>query len=302
MASVADRAELEALRFGTSVVDDGLSGPRIAEAMEDFDAEIQDMEQWNAYDLQLENASGPALENVLRRRELLGENYPFETRNAYLEYNPSANLVYEFCLAICNAPTITEGEYTELPRKFERLSCMLATTYLGPGGSSHHTGWPRDQGAPVRFRDIMAPIHESTGEWVWRPEDGLPENPSPKVAKDEGIDLVAWKKNIDGRRGHMFLLGQCACGDNWLDKFGDANPDRLAKWFHPMTLVSPPKKMFFTPFHAVDAVLEEASRRAGVVLDRIRMTLLASFCKVLHEDERFRDDLRRLIDLVLGDR
>ena len=149
---------------------------------------------------------------------------------------------------------------------------------------------------------MMAPLHEKTGEWVWRPEDGLPDNPSPKVAKDEGIDLIAWKSNIDGRRGHMFLLGQCACGDNWLGKFDDANPDKIRKWFHPMTLIFPPKKLFFTPFHAVDSVLEQASREAGIVLDRIRLTLLASQCVSLEEDEIFQAELKRLIDMVLGDR
>ena len=302
MATLADQAELQALRLGTSIVEDGLSGHRIAEAMDDFDSGIEDIEQWNANDLRLENASGPALENVVRRRELLGAYYPFETREANLEYTPSASLVYEFCLAICTAPSITQGDYTELPRKFERLSCMLARTYLGPGGNAYHTGWPRDADAPVNFRDMMAPLHDRTGEWVWSPEDGLPVNPSPKIAKDEGIDLVAWKRNIDGRRGHLFLLGQCACGDNWLDKFDDANPNKLQKWFHPMTLIFPPRKMFFTPFHAVDAVLEQASREAGIVLDRIRLTLLANHCGALHEDDAFRSELRRLIDLVLVDR
>ena len=144
MATLADHAELQALRLGSSIVDDGMAGHRIAAAMDDFDSEVDDVQHWHAHDLRLENASGPALENVARRRDLLGDHYPFRTREAYLEYTPSANLVYEFCLASCAAPSITTGAFVQLPRKFERLSCMLAKTYLGPDACALHTGWPRD--------------------------------------------------------------------------------------------------------------------------------------------------------------
>jgi hypothetical protein len=271
-ANDADQAEFTALRMGASAVEDGVLDDRIAGAMDDFDPELPDLERWQADDLRNEAAAGRLHEQIHRRQELLGQRYPFRLEGNSLVHAPSATKVYEFCLSICNAPSITTKPYVQLPRIFEQVARVLAQAYLG--GSSHHTGWPRQDNAPVRFKAMMAPLEEATGEWIWQPEEGLPEDPEPSAAKDEGIDFVAWKALPDGRTGQLFVLAQCACGDDWSSKFHDTCPERLEKWFHPMTLV-PPVKAFCTPHHVTDSVLREASRMAGIVFDRIRLTLLA---------------------------
>ena len=296
LAGIADKAEIHAMRYGSAVVDDGLVSERIAAADDDSPPEVGNRASWHQMDLDQEGRSGGARDNVQRRAELLGNRYPFAL--PYLQYSPSDSLVYEFCLAICNAPNLTSGEYKHLPRVFERLSCVLAETYIGLGADSQHLGWPRDKGGRTgTFQKAIAPIYKKTQEWAWSPEVKLPQNPTVKDVKDGGLDLLAWKK-IDDRSGSLFFLGHCACGDNWQTKFHDANPMELSKWFNPMTLASPPVRLFFTPYHVVDAVIREASRVAGIVLDRVRLTLLAEQSTDLRKDKWLRRRLRELVELV----
>lgn len=296
-ADVADKAEIHALRCGSAIMDDGLSSERIADAYDDLRPGIIDIPHWQETDLVLDGGAGAALDSVACRRKILGERYPFKGESSSLEYQPSGSLVYEFCLSVCSSPSRTEGEYRELPRVFERLACVLAEAYIGFGAKSHHLGWPRSDSGSSCFRDAITPIHEQTGEWKWDPEDGLPDNPSVRDVKDGGIDLLAWKM-VDDRVGNIFFLGHCACGQNWRDKFNDANPSDLEKWFNPMTLIKPPVRLFFTPYHVVHPWIREASRTAGVVLDRIRLTLIASETDDLRQHRDLRQDLKQLVELV----
>jgi len=72
----------------------------------------------------------------------------------------------------------------------------------------------------------------------------------------------------------MRELGQCACGDDWKDKFGDINLDRIRKWFNPLSYVEP-VKLFATPHHLSDGFITEGSRQAGIIFDRARLCLMA---------------------------
>jgi hypothetical protein len=129
----------------------------------------------------------------------------------------------------------------------------------------------------VRFKEVIAALHEMTGEWMWSPEYGMPNDPDPQTVKDEGLDLVVWKEVPDGRPGRMFLLGQCACGNDYTTKFGDIDErlHRLSKWVRPMPCVTP-VRVFATPRHIPnDLDFRDVSKRAGFALDRARITLLA---------------------------
>ena len=299
-ASIADRAEIHAMRFGSAVMDDALASERIAAADDDLRPEISEITPWHESDLTLDSGTGLVMESVRRRREMLGGAYPFGSALPGLEYRPSSSLVYEFCLAVCSSPSLTEGAYKSVPRVFERVACVLAEVYVGFGANSQHLGWPREGDQPRLFRDAMAAVHEETGEWGWGPEDDLPEDPTIKDVKDGGLDLLAWKM-MDDRVGSLFFLGHCACGENWQKKLRDADPDDLGKWFKPMTLVTPPVRLFFTPHHVVDPMVREASRTAGVVLDRIRLTMLAGESEWLDQHADLRRRMEETIELVRDD-
>jgi hypothetical protein len=79
----------------------------------------------------------------------------------------------------------------------------------------------------------------------------------------------------DGRVGQLFLLGQCACGKNWDEKFKDLDLEELGYWLRPPTHC-PPVRCFCVPYHIGNATkLEDVSVKAGLPMDRARIALFA---------------------------
>ncbi|HEY3800237.1 MAG TPA: hypothetical protein VGL58_17960 [Caulobacteraceae bacterium] len=245
----------------------------MADAMDDFEPEVGAAStEWHRQDLMIDSAVGQVHEEIERRGGLLGDAYPFTLSGGLLTYRASKSGFYEFCLAIALADQITSGQHVHLPRTFERLSAILVRYFLGGPARSLHLGTPRDEGVGSRFRDAMQRAETETREWFWGPNPGLPEDPTD--SGDHGVDFVVWKAPPDGRAGSLFVLGQCACGDDWTDKFGDVDLERYGKWFNPLSFVAP-VRAFSTPYHVADGWLNEALLRAGLVFDRARLTELA---------------------------
>ena len=119
----------------------------------------------------------------------------------------------------------------------------------------------------------MRTLHEQSGEWFWGPDPDIPEDPS--TVGDEGMDFVVWKETLDNRMGKLFILGQCACGDNWDQKLNDIDFNKINKWFNPLSYVNP-VKAFVTPHHLSQGNLNNALRQAGIIFDRIRLVLIAA--------------------------
>jgi hypothetical protein len=177
------------------------------------------------------------------------------------------------------------------PRSFERVTALLLKTYFGDGTEAQHTGAPRDAESGVTFKDAMEHLNRRSGEWVWGPEPGLPDEPT--VVGDEGLDFVVWKDSLDERRGHLFILAQCACGNDWETKLDELNVQRLSKWFKPLSYVTP-VRAFVTPHHLSRGHMREAQRLGGLVFDRTRLTLTAE--RVASESD-FAPWTERLMDL-----
>ena len=293
----ADQAEFLAFTNGPTPLEAGIYDDRVAGAMDDFATQngSADTPHWQADDLSYDSAVGSIHEEIERRILIMGRAYPFALKGGTLIYNPNGDLVYEFLLSICNSHSITEGEYAELPRVFERLSAQVVAAFFGENTQFIHTGWPRDPSVGISFKEAMRTVSEQTGEWDWEPEGGLPEDP---VNGDSGCDFVVWPRFPDRRKiGQLFILGQCACGNNWTEKWNDLNLKKLQKWFNPLSTVDP-VRTFTTPYHLTDAVLKEASREAGVLFDRARLTLIAhkKVCQVVSSE--IKTKMRTLIKLV----
>lgn len=295
-ASDADQAEFLALKSGSTVVDAGVYDERVAGAMDDFEArDVAVDEFWHSEDLKYDSAVGKIHEEVERRSLMMGTMYPFQLTGGTLAYVPSGNLFYEFFLATCNAGTITSGEYVWLPRVFERLSARLVAAFFGTDSRCIHTGAPRDEETGKSFRDAMVTVAEQTSEWRWGPDDGLPDEP---VNGDGGCDFVVWPSPPDGRAiGQLFILGQCACGNDWQTKFNDLTIKKLQKWFNPLSVVDP-VRCFTTPFHVTDSILKEASREGGFVFDRARLVGISQQLADDAIDPYLRVRMGHLIDLV----
>jgi hypothetical protein len=292
-----DQAEFAAIVRTSAVVDAGIYDDRIAGALDDFEPQGVDAEaNWHQQDLQIDSAVGRVQEEIERRIEILGDSYPFELSGNEIKYKPSSTGVYEFCLATSCAPNITRGKFVKLPRVFERLATLIVQRYMGCHTQSLHTGWPRDPDVGRSFRQVMNKLNEMSGEWIWSTHPDLPDDPPDN--KDEGLDFVVWKNSLDSRVGKIFILGQCACGDDWDQKLNDLNLARLGKWFHPLSYV-PPVRAFATPHFLSDGNLINAQREAGVVYDRPRITLMAVNCLEDDVDAWVKPELEKIASFVL---
>lgn len=145
----------------------------------------------------------------------------------------------------------------------------------------------------------MKQLERRPYEWVWQPEEGFPEDPSHRVVKDEGVDFIVTKKLLDDRAGWIYVLGQCACGDDWDTKWSELSLPRLQKWFRTLAPV-PVVRAFATPYLLADELLREATSQAGVVFDRVRLTILAERYLSADEVSEVSESLRPVSDLVLA--
>lgn len=285
VAKDADQAEISAIRHGSCTFDAGLDDDRIADAMDDFEtSDPKIVQKWASEDMKFDSATSKIALEIGRRKSLLGGCYPFDVAGGNtIRYSPSKTLVYEFCLAISGAPSLSSGKFAKLPVEFEQLVCDALVCFLGPGAKVLRTGWPpsRCGGRSIHFKNIVAKLNKRTGEWQWNPEPGMPDNPT--TVKDQGLDVVAWKEIADKRGGKLFLLCQCACGDNFNTKFYDldAQFNKLGRWVRPISWVLP-TRVFSTPRHIPNnSEFNQVNKDAGLALDRVRLTLLAE-----HKDHR----------------
>ncbi len=300
-SSDADQVEKRAIELGTVNTEEGIRDQLIADAMDDF-VEV-DGESWIRDDSKIEDGTSQTANELQRRADILRDWYPFRLDGNRLTYCRSKTLIYEFCLAIASAPTITDGHYIALPRAFERLIRDVVSIFLGSMSDGYRTGAPsdEDEGRPSRMKAVASDLNRLTGEWHWHPRSELPPDPNPRDAKDLGIDVVSWKRFGDMRRGSLFLVGQCACGNfsNWPAKFGQLNLHKLAtNWFHPLSF-APANRFFAVPFHIPNSThLEEITSDAGLTFDRARITLLAESDAARITENTF-DDYGKLIKLVI---
>jgi len=261
----ADEAELQAYLNGVTIASEGVRDEILAGVFE-VAVNISDVDVWQKNDLEIDTAGGEVLSHLMWRAEILGDLYPFEIDGVTLRYEPKETCLYEFFLATSLSKNLTEGEYTNFPRLFERVSGLIVRLYFGEHAKVVHIGSPRDGG--ISFKDVWQEINDASGEIVWCPEEGLPEGGPPK---DEGSDIVIWFTAPDNRQiGQLFALGQCACGQNADSKFSDVAINRLSQWFHPFTAFEAVR--FFTlPYLLVDPIIREASKQAGLTFDRARL-------------------------------
>lgn len=279
-----DEVELESIRVGSAVLDTGTYDERLADSEPD-DAPPAVRSRWQRTDLGNDTEAGAIRDEVVRRARLLKDLYPFEIRRNSLVYKAGlGNGFYEYCLGICFAPSLTAKPYVVLPRSFERIVAIILRSYMGSGANSMHVGFPRDKGEGTTFRAAMGKLSQRVNdyldnkevgtEWRWDPDPSYPKE--PVFGGDGGIDFVVWKQPPDGRIGQLFLLGQCACGGDWFTKYDDVKLTRLDPWFRPLIHLKPPVKCFTTPFILSDGNLLDATKTAGWVFDRLRLTLLAA--------------------------
>lgn len=296
LATDADQTEWQAFKLGSVPLDAGLNDDHMADSMDDFDGRFDENDpDWAKEDVASDSASGGLIEEIINRTELLGDAYPFQREGNSLVVKNGEFLTYKFCLAVSIQTNITTGRYTRLPRVFEIVAMRYTRFHFGNYCNAIHTGWPRQSGEPTQFSALAKYIHEETGEWFWGPEVGLVDGDSNNI-KDAGIDFIAWLESPDTRQGKFFITGQCACGEDWSQKFYDAAYDKYRQWFNPVSWVKP-QLAFCTPYRLVDGNLRDASHQGGIVYDRLRFgALAANYESDLSAD--LKKEMRECITLV----
>jgi len=285
-ATDADQAELNALLDINATIDSGIEDDKIAgtiyDELDEFDGQFE--EDWMKEDQGKDILVGQIAEQIQWRANILKDAYPFEYKENHLTLKKSPSSVYLFCLCVSMINNLTKGDNVRLPRYFEVMAGRLFTKFLSTHAKHMHTGWPRSDGNPTSYKELAKKlkglISSNTKEWAWRAENGLKDEDALRI-KDCGVDFVTWVDFLDGRDGRLFALGQCACGNDWPTKYNDIRIEKLSPWFHPLTYIKC-VKVFSTPHILVDEMLREASAEAGIVFDRIRLTIA---------HDRFKDDL-----------
>lgn len=237
-----------------------------------------------------------ALEESRRRESDCGpDRYPFVVEADVVRRRTIANPIeshpeYFFCLALCRRRRergVVRGDDRLL---FERLSLAAAVGYLGGEGMVFGTSATReDRGASAPqggFRRRVERLCREFGEGEFREQ-------KTGRTQDYGIDVVAWRDFPDRRPGKLALMGQCATGENWREKLGDAKPDAFWEQWMGVGRISRFTRCFFMPGRILDAggpeVWDSSARRAGILFDRCRIARFAPSAS--HSDSNLRSEL-----------
>jgi len=300
-AGNADDLEMEAIRKQFAVAEEGLTDERLAQSLQDdYGISVPgEASDWALRELSVETAVTAETKEIQRRASTLGDAYPFRLTAGGIAYRGNKTLAYEFCLCLTRAESLSEGKYAQLPPAFERLTGLVLARSLGFDNDWYRLGWPPDAGRPATLREMIDHLHARTGEWHWGNLPELSTNPLPSSEKDGGIDIVVWKHFGDSRQGKVFLLGQCACGNNWPSKLGDLDPKAFeGKWLKKLSYTGEQLRFMAIPFHIPDKdVWIDGCTRAGILLDRIRITSLAE--RTGADQVQALQDLIPLIRLVI---
>lgn len=269
----ADEAEMESVRESSVAIDRGIRNDALAEAfMSEGTTDSAIERQIETRDLDHDTLVGEVRDELRRREHVMGDAYPFSVREGRLAYRESVSGVYEFFLASTLGTNQRVQGWHRLTQLFERLAAKLVSRFFGRYATAYHVGSHRDCGA--LFKTAWAEIAARTGEWHWQPALRLPD--SGPVSGDQGCDYVIHVLAPDDRKiAQLFVLGQCACGNNWQNKLAELDVGRLQKWFSDGGHIVPPVRTFATPLHVTDTMLEESSGSAGLIFDRARLTMLA---------------------------
>ena len=233
------------------------------------------------------------------RARVLGDAYPFtiETNPPALARAPDVTstpgrVIYLFCLLASairesrlQPVQLTAPARARIANVFQVCATLAAGGYVV--GDAVSFGFPRPSGSG--FRSALCDTYRRFGAGVVR--QTVPAG-WPTSAKDEGIDVIAWRHHPDRMPGKLYLLGQCASGRNWRDKSAVDRIPQFHGWFS-----TPPARhclpSMFIPFTLHGDLPDDPTttfdttragrhlhdeQRYGIVFDRFRIAHFANAC------------------------
>ena len=297
----ADEVEFRALKEGASALSEALRDDRMDGTL--LELEETTTGEFYGHSAVDDRVTAAVSVELTRRERLLKDAWPFKLQASGLTLesrSTSKSLVYEFCLAVARAPSITEGDFKELPAYFERVALRVLQQWLGLHSNGIRTGWPRENDEPTRAKQLFEQVCQMVGgyEWKWSPEPDLPLDPSPTHLKEAKLDLLAWLRMPDNF-GHVYFAGQCACSfKDMEDKARELTEGGLMQWLRPLSWV-PFVRCFFVPFHLPPQRLQEIIRLGGATFDRGRLAMIAEKLP-LGTAKNLKKELQSVVELVVS--
>ena len=269
----ADQTELMAVLDGIAPLDTGIQDELQASAYEN---ETSENSGWVAEDASIDSITSDVTTELYRRKQLLGDSYPFAFKDGGLEYLPNKNIFYVFCMLIVLLDSKKPIHNQRLLRSFERISMKLIKIHFGDSFEAHHFGFPRDDKSGfVRAVEALRKRVPVDDELIL--QNTFIQNIAPSHDQmDLGIDQFVWCKSpIDRKFGNIFFLGQCACGEDYVNKTHDIDLSKIKNYFYPFFHIDP-IKMMSVPFCLPDAEIKRLSTSAGMIFDRLALSKIYS--------------------------
>jgi hypothetical protein len=179
---------------------------------------------------------------IARRLKNIGNDYPFridDQGHALQFVAPLSEVgsVYLFCLFLSHAFDRTIMPKSLAPKvtnKTRDLFQACATVAAGGfvRGPAMSFGFPRPDGAT--FLKALHEVYLLFG--------------AAKKIKDNGIDIIAWKRSIDNLPCMLYLIAQVASGEDWETKSVIPNRRHFHKYWFTSQPASQPHDAMFMPF------------------------------------------------------
>jgi hypothetical protein len=225
---------------------------------------------------------------IQRREKSAGDAYPFYLKGDKIKRKKGVTgfLSYKFCLLISFFGT-DKHQYCEkwkkdnVAKKFEELSAVAVQSLLHNKNLYAKTvvfGWPRRWQGDVsnpRFLKALKKICSQCSEMKPR------NRPAAEIAKDAGLDVIAWKGFPDKLPGGLLFLGQCAAGSDWGTKLGNVNRFKAFVEDHtpPITGMFIPHVPDISNTYHLDNWNITVQLLGGMLFNRCRIALLTKHWK-----------------------
>lgn len=187
-----------------------------------IDSEIDDVEEGWIVNI---------FEYLKERSGNFGSNYPFLVDKSGIklideDFNDSQYLyVY---LLLSSSLNFFETLKHELTSEFEKISEEALKSYL-PQAKVYRFG-----ASPCFKGSVRDKIKNLGSQINLKVRQRILEQVSKYNSKEEGLDVVGWLPFKDHNPNTIIIFGQCACGQNWLNKQNESR--RYDRFFEPYIL------------------------------------------------------------------
>lgn len=164
------------------------------------------------------------------------------------------------CQSFYESTRISKREWSKTAKLFERLVTAAMVRYLG---QAINIGAPRGGRVPRSFIKCLDFICDKIGELRGRVSQFR------KWSKDEGVDVIAWRR-FDERSGQVIVLVQCGAGAKWQGKTMEIS---VPVWREYIDFVTDPMTALAFP-NVCHSDWMYLSKQSGILLDRLRIASL----------------------------